>query len=236
MKVSELKDRKRELGYTNEMIANLSGVPLGTVQKIFGGITSAPRYKTLQKIEEALFSESGKTEETSDYKVIMRRSFETDPISTGEESFLENYNLTESEAELTDYNKYGNEMQFGETRGEYTVEDLNNLPDGLYAELIDGKLYYITPPTLRHQFIRSEIGIQINRAHKRNPDKYKEWLTIFSPVGVELNNDDKTMVLPDVQTICEKKKYTKGDWIHGAPDFIAEVLSPSTAHFDRSSN
>ena len=35
MTIQEMKKRKKELGYTYEQIAELSGVPLGTVQKIF---------------------------------------------------------------------------------------------------------------------------------------------------------------------------------------------------------
>ena len=42
MKVSELKERKKELGYSNEKVSELSGVPLGTIQKIFGGATETP--------------------------------------------------------------------------------------------------------------------------------------------------------------------------------------------------
>ena len=34
MTIQEMKDRKRELGYSNAMIAELSGVPLATVQKL----------------------------------------------------------------------------------------------------------------------------------------------------------------------------------------------------------
>ena len=35
MTIGELKRRKKELGYTNQQIADLAAVPLGTVQKIF---------------------------------------------------------------------------------------------------------------------------------------------------------------------------------------------------------
>ena len=35
MNIQEMKEKKKEKGYTNEQIAELSGVPLGTVQKIF---------------------------------------------------------------------------------------------------------------------------------------------------------------------------------------------------------
>lgn len=58
MTIEEMKARKVELGYTNEMIAEMSGVPLGTVQKIFAGITKSPRYDTIQKLQNVLGSYS----------------------------------------------------------------------------------------------------------------------------------------------------------------------------------
>ena len=54
MNVTEMKERKTQLGYTNEMISELSGVPLSTVQKIFAGVTEKPRYETLKAIESIL--------------------------------------------------------------------------------------------------------------------------------------------------------------------------------------
>lgn len=35
MTIQEMRDKKKEMGYTYAQIADLSGVPLGTVQKIF---------------------------------------------------------------------------------------------------------------------------------------------------------------------------------------------------------
>lgn len=52
MTVEEMKRRKKILGYTYEKISGLSGVPLGTVQKIFSGVTESPRYDTLQALEK----------------------------------------------------------------------------------------------------------------------------------------------------------------------------------------
>ena len=51
MTVEEMRMKKKELGYTNEKISELSGVPVGTVQKIFAGVTSTPRYDTLMALE-----------------------------------------------------------------------------------------------------------------------------------------------------------------------------------------
>ena len=54
MTIDEMKQRKRDLGYTNEKIAELSGVPVGTVQKIFSGETRSPRYETIRRLEPVL--------------------------------------------------------------------------------------------------------------------------------------------------------------------------------------
>ena len=54
MSIRQLKEQKKTLGYTNEMIAEKSGVPLSTVQKIFCGATKHPRYDTLLALTKAL--------------------------------------------------------------------------------------------------------------------------------------------------------------------------------------
>lgn len=63
MTVEEMRRRKKELGYTNEKISELSGVPLGTVQKIFAGVTSSPRYDTLMALERLLKAADNRIEE-----------------------------------------------------------------------------------------------------------------------------------------------------------------------------
>ena len=59
MTIEEMKIRKKELGYSNETIAQLSGVPFSTVQKVFSGKTSAPRQKTILALEKVLKPSSG---------------------------------------------------------------------------------------------------------------------------------------------------------------------------------
>ena len=60
MTVEEMRKRKRELGYTNHRLAQESGVPLGTLQKIFGGETKAPRRETIEALEQILGQERGR--------------------------------------------------------------------------------------------------------------------------------------------------------------------------------
>ena len=49
-------------------------------------------------------------------------------------------------------------------------------------------------------------------------------MPIASPIDVQLNCDDKTMVQPDVLVVCDREKVIRR-CIYGAPDFIIEILS-----------
>lgn len=57
MTIEEMREQKKELGYSYEKIAELSGLPVGTVQKVLSGITKAPRYETIKALE-AVFKPS----------------------------------------------------------------------------------------------------------------------------------------------------------------------------------
>ena len=39
----------------------------------------------------------------------------------------------------------------------YTIDDIYALPDGERAELIDGQIYYMAPPSRKHQKLSGEI-------------------------------------------------------------------------------
>lgn len=54
MTIEEMRERKKALGYSYEQISELSGLPVGTVQKVLGGITKSPRYDTLSALEKVL--------------------------------------------------------------------------------------------------------------------------------------------------------------------------------------
>ncbi len=56
-------------------------------------------------------------------------------------------------------------------------------------------------------------------------------MPFMSPVDVQLDEDDRTVVQPDVLIVCDKSKFRNGR-VFGAPDFITEVLSPSTRRKD----
>lgn len=219
MKVSELKQRKQEMGYSNEKVSELSGVPLGTVQKIFGGATSTPRYETLKKIEKALFPEHEYSQGSINYSDVIRSSSLSEPVLVREASELAYYG-------------YNNRAYAGKKQGEYTVEDWFALPEGIRMELIDGRLYDLATPSLVHQHLAGQIYIEIENCIRQSGTH--KCLPLMSPVGVQLNQDNKNMLEPDVLIICDNTKVDSGRRVvYGAPDFVAEVLSPSTAGYDR---
>ena len=54
---------------------------------------------------------------------------------------------------------------------------------------------------------------------------------MLSPIDVQLDCDDKTMVQPDILILCDRSKLIRR-CIMGAPDLIIEILSPSTKRKD----
>ena len=59
MTISEMNERRRELGYSYQRISELSGVPLSTVQKVLGNHTAHPRESTLQALRRVLTYDKG---------------------------------------------------------------------------------------------------------------------------------------------------------------------------------
>ena len=98
----------------------------------------------------------------------------------------------------------------------YTVEDIYNLPEGQRAELIDGNLYNMAPPTRQHQ----QIILYLARKISDYIDEKKGTCEVdLAPFAVFLNEDHRNYVEPDISVICDKNKLTdKG--CNGAPDWI----------------
>ena len=143
MTIEELKKRKRELGYSNEMLAKISGVPLGTLQKVFSGFTRNPRRDTILKLEKAL------CQETPDAFVY---SSSPRPVQMVCESA----------------SPYGSPVK---KQGEYTLNDYYALPDERRVELIDGVIYDMAASSVRHQLILFELSLQFREcAEKHCPD------------------------------------------------------------------
>ena len=119
-------------------------------------------------------------------------------------------------------------MDVASTLESYTIEDIYALPEGERAELIDGKIYYMAPPSTRHQRIISDIHYRIKDYIIKNNGECE---VLPAPFAVFLNKDNKNYVEPDISIICDKDKITdKG--CNGAPDWIIEIISPGNKEMD----
>lgn len=110
----------------------------------------------------------------------------------------------------------------------YTLDDIYALPEGERAELIDGQIYYMAPPSRKHQDIAGELFGIIREYIKTNNGTCRAYI---APFAVFLNENDSSYVEPDISVICSPDKLNdKG--CSGAPDWIIEIVSPGSRRTD----
>ena len=110
----------------------------------------------------------------------------------------------------------------------FTVEDIERLPEGERAELIDGEMYSMASPTLTHQDMLSWFTIKIGMYIMEHGGKCR---VLPAPFAVYILDDDRNYVEPDISVICDKDKLDEYG-CKGAPDWIIEIVSPSDSHRD----
>ncbi len=110
----------------------------------------------------------------------------------------------------------------------YTTDYIYSLPEGQRAELIDGVIYDMAPPNRLHQKIQQSLAWSIETYIRKNHGSCEVYP---SPFAVFLNKDNKTYVEPDISVICDKSKLNDRG-CNGAPDFIIEIVSPSSRKMD----
>ena len=110
----------------------------------------------------------------------------------------------------------------------YTIDDIYALPEGQRAELIDGQIYDMAPPSPMHQELVMELSATLRDYIKKNGGSCKVYP---APFAVFLNEDDRNYVEPDISVICDSSKVDNRGY-QGAPDFIIEIVSPSSQRMD----
>lgn len=110
----------------------------------------------------------------------------------------------------------------------YTAAYAEALPEGVRAEVIDGQLFYLAAPSSTHQRTAGFLFFQLK---KYIQEKHGACEVFFAPFAVYLNNDDRNYFEPDLILVCDESKIDEKG-CHGAPDFVAEIISPSTRSRD----
>ncbi|MBR7016087.1 MAG: Uma2 family endonuclease [Lachnospiraceae bacterium] len=205
MTIDEMQTIKTEFGLTYDLIAENSGVPLGTVQKVLSGTTRAPRLETVRRLTayfERLAGQKTQKQTTFSYADLPKQT----PEGAREAS------PAYADASLS------------KRQGEYTLDDYLALPDDVRAELIDGEIFLMSSPGTVHQAISGKL---LHELVSYIDIHGGSCIPFSAPTDVQLDCDDKTIVQPDVFIVCDRSKITPLR-IFGAPDFIIEILSPST--------
>ncbi len=110
----------------------------------------------------------------------------------------------------------------------FTIDDMIDLPEGVHMEMIEGKVYDMATPSPRHQEI---VAYFVRRIGDHIEKKKGDCIVYPAPFAVFLSNDEDTYLEPDVSVICDKSKISDRG-CEGAPDWIIEVVSPSTKSMD----
>ena len=198
--LEEIRQKKEACGYTAEQLSKLSGVPLGTLQKVLANVTKSPRYETLQALSAVFEGRGGK-------KGVVYQS---------ELAYALHNTII-----AANWNTY-------DRQGTYTLEDYLALPEDQRVELIDGVFYDMGAPTIPHQLIGGLIYRRIAEYIEKRKGKC---MPLIAPADVQLDCDSYTIVQPDVMIVCDRSKINRSR-VFGAPEFVLEVLSPSTRKKD----
>lgn len=107
------------------------------------------------------------------------------------------------------------------------MEVFKRLPEGTLIQLIENQLVMTPAPLLRHQRLLNKINFELLKVVAKN----RLGEVFVAPLDVYL--DDTNAYQPDIIFISKDNKgIIHDDGLHGAPDLVIELLSPSTARYD----
>lgn len=115
------------------------------------------------------------------------------------------------------------------TKKRISYAEYRALPeDGNRYEVIGGELLMTAAPFLNHQRVSKNLQFLLETYIRTN-----NWGELFNaPVEVYLGEEE--FLQPDLVCISQARLGMLRDKnIHGAPDLVVEILSPSTARYDR---
>ena len=117
-------------------------------------------------------------------------------------------------------------MDVDELAGPWTLADVFDLPDSDNRyEVIDGKLIVSPPPSLRHQYVGSELHFQLRTAAPR------EWRVVYESY-LDYGGDGRVPDLVVVRTSALEDRSSRA-LLPSAVGLAVEIVSPSSRRTDR---
>ena len=234
MKVDEIRERKKKLKLTTYQLALLAELPQGTVSKILTGETKNPSYLTIEKLDETLLKEEMKVRMEA-YVTAMQEYFAEHPEDIGNQAkfeaiYREKYNLDGAPIPYAVSRDDMSNLHGNLALNDYRMKasELHKMGENREFELIDGNLIISEMAGVSHQRMVKKLG----RAISDFIDENHGICEVFDVgVNVYLDENEYTLVIPDITVICNPDRITEKG-IEGAPDFVIEVVSPSTRQTD----
>jgi Uma2 family endonuclease len=112
-----------------------------------------------------------------------------------------------------------------------TYEDLRAVPENRVAEIVEGRLYASPRPGPRHADAASGLGAALRGPFDRARGGPGGWRILFEP-ELHLSSD---VLVPDIAGWRRERlpELPEEAYVAVAPDWICEIVSPSTAALDR---
>jgi Uma2 family endonuclease len=122
-------------------------------------------------------------------------------------------------------------MIHGAIKSPATYADLLEVPDHLVAEILDGELHASPRPALPHARAASVLGVAIGGPFDRGAGGPGGWWILFEP-ELHLGPD---VLVPDLAGWRRERLpvIPAEAFLSVAPDWVAEIVSPSTETIDR---
>lgn len=111
--------------------------------------------------------------------------------------------------------------------------ELEALPENLIGEIINGQLYTQPRPTTPHALVESGLAMDIGSAYHRGRGGPGGWWILVEP-EIHFVRDTEVLV-PDLAGWRRERmpRLPNDQRIEVVPDWVCEILSPSTARKDR---
>jgi Uma2 family endonuclease len=115
-----------------------------------------------------------------------------------------------------------------------TYDDLVRLPDHLVAEIVDGELHASPRPALSHARVGARLGGRLVPPLDEGRGGPGGWVILYEP-ELHLGPDGEDVVVPDWAGWRRNRmpQVPLTAFTRLAPDWLCEILSPSTASLDR---
>ena len=115
-----------------------------------------------------------------------------------------------------------------------TYEDVLSAPEHMIAQVIDGELLLQPRPARRHTRVASRIGSSLDGPFDRGVGGPGGWFILFEP-ELHIGANGRQILVPDVAGWRRSRvpEFDDGAFFDIVPDWVCEVLSPSTASIDR---